>query len=170
MCGVMCGLSMVFMLCGSIFPFATFCAPALAGVLLIPVAMECGMHLAFVCFGAVSLMGLLFVPDKEMVVMFLFLLGHYPLTKAYIQRLRQPLLCGICKAVVFNSAVLAAYWVMLKLFPIQALVQEFTTTQPWMLVVLIVLANACFVVYDLALRNLMCVYFIKVKPLLKRLL
>ena len=40
MCGVMCGLSIVMMLSGSIIPFATFCAPAIGGILLMPVAVE----------------------------------------------------------------------------------------------------------------------------------
>lgn len=170
LCGVMCGLSIVMMLSGSIIPFATFCAPAVSGLLLMPVAVECGMRLAWVSYGAIGVLALLFVPDKEMAAIFVFLFGCYPLLKAYIQRLPGRGLQILTKAAFFNAAVLAMYGILLFVFPMPSLVDEFAETAGWMLAALLVMGNACFWIYDAALNNLLHVYVIKMQPRLRRML
>ena len=170
MCGVMCGLSIVMMLSGSIIPFATFCAPAIGGILLMPVAVECGMKLAWVCYGAVAALSLLFVPDQEMAAIFVFLLGYYPLLKAYIERAKHRPVRFVVKAAVFNGAVFAMYGALLYLFPLQYIVQEFASTAKPMLALLILLGNLCFWIYDAALANILQLYVIKLKPKLAHIL
>lgn len=170
LCGVMCGLSIVLMLSGSIIPFATFCAPAVSGLLLMPVAVECGMRLAWVSYGAIGVLSVLFVPDKEMAAIFVFFFGCYPLLKAYIQRIPTRALQMLVKAVFFNGAVLAMYGVLLFVFPMPSLVEEFAQTAQWMLAALLVMGNACFWIYDAALNNLLHVYVLKMQPRLRRIL
>lgn len=170
LCGVMCALAMTLMLGGSVLPFATFCAPAVSGVLLVPVAMECGMRLAWVSYAALSMLSVLFVPDKESAFIFVFLLGHYPLLKAYLQRIPWRWLRAVVKTAVFNGLVFACYGLMLYILPIQAIVQEFAQTAPAALAGLLALANLCFWVYDAALNNLIRAYAVRVRPLLRRFL
>lgn len=170
LCGVMCALAMTMMLGGSVLPFATFCAPAIGGILLVPVAMECGMRLAWVSYAALSLLSILFVPDKESAVIFVFLLGHYPLLKAYLQRIRWRWLRAVVKTAVFNGLVFLSYGLMLYVLPIQAIVQEFAQTAPLALAGLVVMANVCFWVYDAALNNLVRAYALRLRPLLRRFL
>lgn len=170
MCGVMCGLSIVLMLSGSIIPFATFCAPAMSGLLLMPVAVECGMRLAWVCYGAISALAVLFVPDKEMAAIFVFLFGCYPLLKAYIQRIPGRGLQFLVKTGFFNGAVLAMYGMLLFIFPMPSLVEEFAQTAQWMLAALLVMGNVCFWIYDVALNNVLRVYVLKMQPRLRRML
>lgn len=170
MCGVMCGLSVVVMLSGSILPFATFCAPAVGGLLLMPVAVECGMRLAWVCYGAISVLAVLFVPDKEMAAVFIFLFGCYPLLKAYIQRLPGKILQVAAKAAFFNGAILAMYGLLLFIFPMPSLVEEFAQTANWMLAALLLMGNVCFWIYDAALSNILHVYVIRMQPRLRRML
>ncbi len=170
MCGVMCGLSIVLMLSGSIIPFATFCAPAMSGLLLMPVAVECGMRLAWVCYGAISALAVLFVPDKEMAAIFVFLFGCYPLLKAYIQRIPGRGLQFLVKAGFFNGTVLAMYGMLLFIFPMPSLVEEFAQTAQWMLAALLVMGNVCFWIYDVALNNVLHVYVLKMQPRLRRML
>ena len=166
----MCGLSIVLMLSGSIIPFATFCAPAMSGLLLMPVAVECGMRLAWVCYGAISALAVLFVPDKEMAAIFLFLFGCYPLLKAYIQRIPAKGVRLLVKAGFFNGAVLAMYGILLFIFPMPGLVDEFAQTAQWMLAALLVMGNICFWIYDVALNNILHVYVLKMQPRLRRML
>lgn len=170
LCGLLCALAMTFMLGGSILPFATFCAPALGGLLLIPVAMECGMRLAWACYVALSVLSVLFVPDKECALIFVFLLGHYPLLKAYLQRIPWRVVRAVVKTAVFNGLVLLCYGVMLYVIPMQYIVQEFARTAPMMLAGLIGLANVCFWIYDAALTNLAQVYAVRIRPMIRRFL
>lgn len=170
MSGVLCGLAVVLMLSGSIIPFATFCAPALSGLLMIPIAMECGMRFGWISYLAVSILSILLVPDKEMAAIFLFILGYYPMLKAYLHRIKSKILRILAKAAVFNGAILAMYSILLFVFPVQALVQEFSSTAKPMLVALLLMGNLCFWIYDAALVNIVRVYTIKLRPRIKKIL
>ena len=128
------------------------------------------MKLAWVCYGAVAALSLLFVPDKEMAAIFVFLLGYYPLLKAYIERAQHRPVRFVVKAAVFNGAVFAMYGALLYLFPLQYIVQEFASTAKPMLALLILLGNLCFWIYDAALANILQLYVIKLKPKLAHIL
>lgn len=80
-----------------------FIAPAVASLLIATVCVECGRTMALTAYGAVSLLSLLFVPDKEVALVFVFLLGYYPLVKPRFERIRLPLVRGCascCSATV----------------------------------------------------------------------
>lgn len=76
-CGMAAALCVALMLLGAVIPIAMFIAPALAGFLIATVCVECGRTMALTAYAAVSLLALLFVPDKEVALIFVFLLGYY---------------------------------------------------------------------------------------------
>ena len=82
--GVFGSLAAVLMLMGGILPLATYVAPALAGILIVPVAIEFGIKTGYVLCAVIGLLSLFVVPDKEMSLIFVFFLGFYPLLKASI--------------------------------------------------------------------------------------
>ena len=61
------------------------------------------MQLALTAYAAVSLLALLFVPDKEVALIFVFLLGYYPLAKPKFERIRPAVLCIVCKLLLCNG-------------------------------------------------------------------
>ena len=73
-CGIVTALCVALMLLGAVIPIAMFIAPALAGFLIATVCVECGRTMALTAYAAVSLLALLFVPDKEVALIFVFLL------------------------------------------------------------------------------------------------
>ena len=83
-CGMAAALCVALMLLGAVVPVLMFIAPAVASLLIATVCMECGMKMALTAYGAVSLLSLLFVPDKEVALVFVFLLGYYPLVLSLI--------------------------------------------------------------------------------------
>ena len=102
-CGMAAALSVALMLLGAVVPVLMFIAPAVASLLIATVCVECGRTMALTAYGAVSLLSLLFVPDKEVALVFVFLLGYYPLVKPRFERIRLPLvrvLCNCCSATV----------------------------------------------------------------------
>ena len=108
-CGIVTALCVALMLLGAVIPIAMFIAPAVAGFLVATVCVECGMQLALTAYAAVSLLALLFVPDKEVALIFVFLLGYYPLAKPKFERIRPAVLRIVCKLLLCNGAVLAMY-------------------------------------------------------------
>ena len=116
-CGIVAALCVALMLLGAVIPIAMFIAPAVAGFLVATVCVECGMQLALTAYAAVSLLALLFVPDKEVALIFVFLLGYYPLAKPKFERIRPAVLRIVCKLLLCNGAVLAMYGLLLVLVP-----------------------------------------------------
>ena len=96
-CGMAAALCVALMLLGAVIPIAMFIAPALAGFLIATVCVECGRTMALTAYAAVSLLALLFVPDKEVALIFVFLLGYYPLAKPWFERIRPAALRGLAK-------------------------------------------------------------------------
>ena len=114
-CGMAAALSVALMLLGAVVPVLMFIAPAVASLLIATVCVECGRTMALTAYGAVSLLSLLFVPDKEVALVFVFLLGYYPLVKPRFERIRLPLVRVLCKLLLCNGAVLAMYGLVLLL-------------------------------------------------------
>ena len=73
LCGVLCALGVVLMMLGGLFPLATFCSPALAALVLIPIMIETGRRMALGAYVAIAALSLLLAPDKESALLFAFL-------------------------------------------------------------------------------------------------
>lgn len=160
-------LALTMMLMGSVIPFATFCAPAIGGVLMLPVVMECGLKMAWLMYGTVSILALILVPEKEMALVFVLILGHYPLVKVHLERISSRAVRMLAKLAVFNGSVAVMYGLVLTLFPIPELSAEFAAMGAVMILVLLVTANVAFVVYDMALVNLARWYSYCIRPKLR---
>ena len=164
--GVFAGLALTVMLCGGILPLATFAAPALAGIFLVPVAEEAGRGYGLTAFAAVALLSLLFVPDRELSLIFVFFLGWYPLVKSSLDKLRSGVIQWLLKVLLFNGCVVSMYAMALYLFRLQALVAEFSGAGIWYGAALLLLGNVTFVVYDKALASMHILYRYRLRPMI----
>ena len=169
-CGMAAALCVALMLLGTIIPIAMFIAPAVASFLIATVCMECGITMAWTAYAAVSLLGLLFVPDKEVALVFVFLLGYYPLAKPYFEKIRPALLRAVCKLLLCNGAVLAMYGLVLLLVPAGSISQELKTTALVVSLATLAMGNVAFLLYDRALHNLLQVYQLVWRPKLHKML
>jgi hypothetical protein len=86
--GISAALCLVVMMTTALMPFATYALPALAGILLIPIAFELGCNTAWITYIAVAILSILIVPDKEAALMFISFFGYYPILKIYIDKLK----------------------------------------------------------------------------------
>ena len=169
-CGMAAALCVALMLLGAVVPVLMFIAPAVASLLIATVCMECRMKMALTAYGAVSLLSLLFVPDKEVALVFVFLLGYYPLVKPKLERIHPKLLRGVCKLLLCNGAVLAMYGLVLLLVPAGSISQELRTTALAVSLATLAMGNVAFLLYDRALHNLLQLYRLVWQPKLHRML
>ena len=169
-CGIVTALSVALMLLGAVIPIAMFIAPAVAGFLVATVCVECGMQLALTPYAAVSLLALLFVPDKEVALIFVFLLGYYPLAKPKFERIRPAVLRIVCKLLLCNGTVLAMYGLVFLLVPAGSISQELRTTALAVSLATLVMGNVAFVLYDRALHNMLMMYRLVWRPKLHKTL
>ena len=169
-CGIVAALCVALMLLGAVIPIAMFIAPAIAGFLIATGGVECGMQLALTAYAAVSLLALLFVPDKEVALIFVFLLGYYPLAKPKFERIRPAVLRFVCKLLLCNGAVLAMYGLVFLLVPAGSISQELRTTALAVSLATLAMGNVAFVLYDRALHNMLMMYRLVWRPKLHKTL
>ena len=163
--GVLGALAMVCLL-GTVFSTGTFALCILAGMALLPVAIEAGKGWGWLTFGAVAVLNLLLTPSLEAKVLFVAFLGYYPILKLSLDPL-PPLLSWPLKFLLFNAAVVAAYWLMMHVFGLESDSFElFGVDLPW---VLLALGNVTFLLVDLCLSLLVQSYMRLLHPQLRRL-
>ena len=155
----------------TVFPFATYALPALASVFLLPVVIECGTRWAAAVYVAEVLLALLITPDMEAKLLFVAFFGYYPIIKSLTERLKSRPLEWVCKLLVFNGAVVAAYAILSVVgFSLDVFRVAGVSFPLWGFLLAFLLAgNAVFVLYDIALTRLLPLYFHRFQPMLRRL-
>lgn len=169
--GVLSALSLVFLLMSSLIPMADYTAAALAGVVITALVIDFGPKAAWLSFGGVAVVGLLIVPNKECMLLYVFLFGYYPIAKSYFERIKFRWLEWLCKLVLFNAAVVAAYWLMIRVFGMEYLISDLPGTGPRVGIgAFLALANFAFILYDILLTLLIAIYCQRIRPQMERLL
>jgi len=157
LCSLLCALTVVLLSMGGTIPFALFCAPILASLLLIAVMEECSPRYAWTWFAATALLALMLGPEKETVTLFCFL-GYYPLLQPKIQALSSRLLRVLAKLSFVSVSVAAAYGLLLFVFQLQTVVEEFKATGTVMLLLTLLLGLILFFLYDRIVQNFRLLY------------
>lgn len=163
--GVMGAIALVFLL-GTVFPYATFALPAMAGLALVPVAIEAGRRWGWLTFAAVAALNLLLTPSLEAKILFVAFLGYYPLLKLSLDPL-SPWVSWPVKFALFNATIIAAYWVMLKVFALES--ETFELFGVHLPALLLLIANVTFLMFDVASRMLLDMYMRTLHPRLQRM-
>lgn len=167
LCGVLGALSVAILAMGGLIPLATYCAPMLAGMLLIPILAECPERYAWMTWAAASVLGILLVPDRELTLVYGLVLGPYPMCKHHIDRLPGRAVRFVCRLLLFNLTVAVCYGLLLVVFPLPGLMEEFTGGGMLLMVATLITGNLAFLVYDAALRVMTVLYRRRVRPLLR---
>lgn len=151
-CGVISALSLVLMLLTGIIPIGTYAFPCFAGILLAAIVVEYKWKWALLVYAVVSVLSLFLVSDKEAVVFFIMLFGYYPSLKNLIESKFQPKFGNVAgyilKLLIFNAAVVAAFFIATFLLAIPA--EEYTVFGVYVPWVFLIIGNIFFVIYDYA--------------------
>ena len=145
---MMVALSVALMLTGGLIPIATYCAPMISGVLLLPILLEYGKKTAWMGYLATALIVLILGIDKEAAFFYIFL-GYYPIIKWSIDKLHQK---------------------PMRVLHMDAVVEEFTEMGMWMLAAFIILLDICLFMYDRLLVPMTVLYANKLRPRLRFLI
>ena len=147
--GVMAALAIVIMALGGMIPMSTFVCPMLCMLLVRLVAKQCGRRIAWAWYGAVAILSCLLSPDKEAAAVFVFL-GYYPVLKPKMDTLT---LSWLWKGLLFNVAILSMYSLLIYLFGMNQLIEEFSEMGEIMTGLTLVLGNVTFFLLDKVLTK-----------------
>ena len=154
--GLLTALGVVLMFLTGLIPIGTYALPAIAGVLLIVAVIEIGAKWAWMIYAAVAVLSLLFAADKEAALLFVLFFGYYPVLKSFLERISNKVLSWISKFAVFNVAVVACFFLAVNFLQLPE--DSFTVFGIYLLWVFLILGNAVFLIYDIALSGLVATY------------
>lgn len=166
--GVVAALGVLLMLFQGLVPVASIAIPALAGCLLIPVVAVAGVPWAFGAYGATAALVLLLAPDREAALIYTLFFGYYPALFALLGRIPKKPLRYLLKFLVFNCAAVGE--ALLALYLLHIPLETISFLGRYTPVVLLLLANVVFLVYDYALDGLIAFYFRRLHPRLTKIL
>lgn len=165
--GMIAALSVVLILLTALLPVADLVLPAAAGVLLIAAVFELGQGGALLIYVAVGLLSLLLPTDKSAVLYYIFLFGHYPVLKTYLERIPGTALRWVAKLAMFNVCAGVALALAWFLFGVS---RQFFAGLPVAAgaALAVVAANLAFAVYDIAVARLAEQYRLRLHKLVSR--
>ncbi len=147
--GLLAAAAVLLMLLGGLIPAATYVAPMLASMLLIPLLTKLPRVGCVGWYAVVSLLSALLCPDKETAFVFVFL-GWYPIARRPLSRL--PRLPRIAvKLLIFNLAAAALYALLIFVLQLDAVAAEAKELTLALGVALALLGNVTFLLFDLLL-------------------
>ena len=156
LCGVLCALAVMCMML-TVIPAATFCLPGLAGLILLPLALEIDLKWGLAGYVATAVLSFLIAPDMEAKVLFIAFFGYYPVLKTWLDTVRPRALQWVVKFLIFNATIVGAYCLLLYVLGLPADTFElFDVNIP---LVLLGIGNVIFVIFDLALTSIIALYW-----------
>lgn len=167
LCGVMGALCFAILLMGGVIPFATFCAPAISGFVILIVSMECGVKSAVLLYLAVSLLALLLVPDPELSCMFAALLGYYPMLRKLFEKISCRPVRWLIKLAFFNGIVAIVYGLLSLIWPV--MLMDLNGAGRLLAAATLILGNVAFIIYDIAILTVQRAYTLYLRRYLRRM-
>ena len=168
LCGIMCGLALAMMFFLSMVPSFEYISPAVAGVLIWVVRERLGIKYGLVSYFAVGLLGILFTPNYEASMMFIFLLGYYPIIRQYIMKIKLGALRWAAKLGVYAAGAVSCYLLLIYLFNMKQLLEEFGEWGKYGSLVILGIGAVAFVAYDVFLGLFFPFYEKMLKPKIQK--
>ena len=157
-CGVMTALCVVILTVGALSGVGNYAGSMLAGICLLPVGWEWGRKTELVLWISVSLVGAMVIPDPETILLFAAFFGWYPVFRASLDRF--PLLLRIfLKLLIFNLTAVGCEILVMKVLAPE-------TEEAWILLLLLILGNVAFFLYDAVLPRIELLYRVRLRKLL----
>lgn len=160
--GIITALSFIVLLMTGLIPFGTFLLPTFAGLFILSIKVEYGYHYAVLSYVASSILSLFFCPDKTAMIVFVLLLGYYPLFKIWIEhKLSSVKLRYFLKFLLFTVACSLGFLLLLLFFPAEIYSEGILS--PYLILGFYFLGIITFFVYDIAINQILAYYIIKIK-------
>ncbi len=165
LCAVMAALATVIMLV-SYFPYLTYAVPAIAGLCIMVAVIEINCKWAALSYFSAAFLAFLFA-ETESKLMFIGFFGFYPIVKCLIEKINKPVIEWVIKFLVFNICVIGVYALFSKVFMLSF--DDLGKFAKYGEIILLVMANIVFVVYDIAVSRMSWFYIDKFHNRISRL-
>ena len=149
-------LGVILLYLGSIVEVMDVSVAVIASLFCVLAVIEYGKGAPWTVFAVTAVLSLLLLPNKSGAVYYTFFFGFYPILKAYFERLDR-VKAWVLKEIVFNVSLAAILVIFKKMFMPAVDI-------PFMMwVIIVVLCEVVFVLYDVALTRLITFYLFKLR-------
>ncbi len=160
MSALLSALGVVMLLIGSLVEVMDLSMAVIASVFCIFAVIEYGGSYPWLIYAVTGTVSLILTPQKSAAAVYLLFFGFYPIIKEKLERLKG-LPAWLLKETVFNIALAAMLLVSRLMFVAEG-------ADPWyMYLILVILAELAFPLYDIALTRMITLYICKIRPRFK---
>lgn len=167
-CGMMAALSVVLMFISTFVPVFVYVLPIITGLIVYFVSELADKKWAIGVFFSTAFLSLVLLTDKEAALTYTLFFGYYPLLKDTIQKLPK-VISWLIKFLLFNIAAVSIGFLGVFLFGMSG--EEYNEFGEFTIPILLALANATFILYDVALSknsNLLKILALKVQKAINK--
>ena len=160
-CAMLVALGVVLLWIGSVLEVAEISMAVIASLLCVLAVIEYGGAAPWLVFAATSVLSLLLLPNKGVALTYAVFFGYYPIVKEKLEK-RSRVMRWVLKEIIFHIAlvVLLVAWKWLFFPTVGALTPTF-------FVLLVVLCEIVFILYDIALTRLISLYLFRIRSRLR---
>ena len=153
----------------SYFPYLTYAIPAVAGLFMMVPLIECGVAWSFGAYISSAAI-ILLVGEMESKILYVMLLGYYPIAKSLIERINNQAIEWILKLLCFNIAAVSFYFIASSaIFGVSF--DDFGEWGKYGAAAFLGVCNVVFVIYDIGVSRIAGYYMMtlhnKVKKIIK---
>ncbi len=165
LCAISAALATVITL-AAYFPYVTYAAPAVAGLVTVMLVIETNKKWAAASFLVSAVLVLLFA-EPESKFLYVFFFGYYPIVKAAVEKINKPIIEWAIKIITFNAAMLIIYGVLS--FVVDLSVEDFGVLGKYGAWIFLAAGNLVFVLYDIAIAQVAAFYIQRIHPSVRKL-
>lgn len=160
-CAMLAALSVVVLYLGSFIDVLDASMAVIASVMSVIAVIEFGRSASWSIYAVTSVLSLVLLPNKSPAVMYAAFFGFYPILKEVFER-RSKLVSWILKEITFNVALVISFLI------IRFVIFIGTPSIPFMMYVFgLILLEAIFVLYDVAMTRLISLYIFNLRKRLR---
>ena len=157
--GIISAICVILIMLGNI-PMAEYLGPTFAAVIIGWAVVELGLLNSLFIYIAVSILGFILSFNREPVVLFIMFFGYFPILKEFlIKKVKFKSVRWIIKVVVFNASMVAAYFLLIKVFGMP--LEEMEGLGKYTALVLLSGGNILMIVLDFCIEKLEKLYRLK---------
>lgn len=156
--GICSALCLLLMFCSGILPMLDYTIPAFAGFMMVVMAVEANMKWAVGTYIAVSFLCIFMTPNYEASILFIILMGYYPILKIYLDNQKNKPLIYIIKLLIFNTAAIIFFTIFQYVFSNGNMLEGLERFGKYAALILLAAANVAFLIYDYMLSQLTDIY------------
>jgi len=152
--------SVIFLYLAAVLPTGQLGFIAVASLFGIAAVVETGIKGGIFVFVGSAILGFIIIPDKSSSIFYALFFGYYPILKSIAEQIKSRFIEWILKVLIFNIALT----VIVLLFS-QIMFSYISFSKN--LFVIYLLANACFIIFDIGVSKAIGFYINKISKRIK---